>query len=302
MKKLIALLAMTAASGMAIAQAGNATSQTPGQHQAQTAPAQGQAAPAPAGKHQPQAKSQEEFKAFQEVAAKPDPASMEQAADAFVKQFPDSELKGPIYQNVMLQYQNANNTDKTIEIGRKVLQYDPENVIALVTVSSVLANRTRESDLDKEERLSEARKNANQAIEIMNGPNGVPANVPPDKVGMYKNTILAMAYGALGQAEFVNNNYPAAEQALRKSTSFTDIQPDPISWFQLTLTLDREGKYADAVQAASKCVEVSNGHPVNQYCVQERDRVQKLAANPPAPKPAAPATSPAPANPATTPK
>jgi tetratricopeptide (TPR) repeat protein len=305
MKKLIALLAMTAASGMALAQSGNAKPQTPaGNGQAQTAPAAGQtapagqAAPAPTGKHQPQAKTQEEFKAFNDVAAKPDAASMEQAANAFAQQYPNSELKGAMYQNLMLQYQNANNGDKTIEIGRKTLSVDPDNVVALVTVASVLANRTRETDLDKEERIAEAKKDANHAIEVINMPDSVPANVPPDKADAYKNTILSMAYGALGQAEFVNNNFASAEQSLRKATSYTGIQPDPITWFQLTLTLDREGKYADAVTAANKCVEVSAGHPVNPYCTQERDRVQKLAANPPAAKPAAAA----PATPATTPK
>ena len=309
MKHLVALLAMMAASGMALAQTGNAQQQQQqqpaAQGQAQTAPAQGQAAPAPTGKHQPQAKSQEEFKAFQDVAAKPDPASMETAANDFAQKYPNSELKGPLYQNVMLQYQNSNNSDKTLELGRKTLSIDPDNVVALVTVASVLANRTRESDLDKEERLSEAKKDANHAIQIMNTPEGIPAGVPPERAEAYKSTILAMAYGALGQAEFVSNSFPAAEEALRKSTSFTGIQQDPISWFQLTLTLDREGKYADALQAANKCVEYSAGHPVNQYCVQERDRVQKLAANPPA-KPATPtapaAASPAPTNPSTTPK
>jgi tetratricopeptide (TPR) repeat protein len=91
-----------------------------------------------------------------------------------------------------------------------------------------------------------------------------------------------MAYGALGQAEFVSENYAGAEQALRKSVDFTMVQPDPISWFQLTLTLDREGKYADALKAADKCVEVSADHPVLPYCQQERDRLKKLSANPPA--------------------
>src|SRR3954470_11885309 len=253
MKKLIALLAMTAASGMALGQTGNAQPQTPAgqssQTQAapaagqtapaagetapaagqtapaagQTAPAAGQAAPAPTGKHQPQAKTQEEFKAFNDVAAKPDPASMEQAANAFAQQYPNSELKAAMYQNLMLQYQNANNGDKTLEIGRKTLTADPDNVVALVTVASVLANRTRESDLDKEERINEAKKDASRAIQVIGTPEGIPAGYPPDKVDAYKNTILAMAYGSLGQAEFVNNNFPAAEESLRKATSYTGI-------------------------------------------------------------------------------
>jgi tetratricopeptide (TPR) repeat protein len=301
MKKLIALLAMTAASGMALAQAGGAPAQTTTPQSGQSAPAQagqtlaqpGQAAQpaAPAGKHQPQAKTQEEFKAYQAVVAKPDPASMETAANEFAQQYATSELKVPLYQQVMLQYQNANNSDKTIEYGRKVLASDGDNVIALVTVASVLANRTRESDLDKEERLGEAKKDAGRVIELINSGEGIPVGYQADRVEAFKNTILAMAYAAQGQADFVNNNFPAAEQSLRKSTSIAGIQPDPVSWFQLTLALDRQGKYADALQAANKCVEVSTGHPVNTYCTQERDRVQKLAAAPP------PAAKPAPASP-----
>ena len=126
MKKLVALLALTVATAFAVAQTSSAPSQssTAQSGQAQTTPApagQAQAQPAtPAGKPQPQAKTQEEFKAYQDAVSKPDPASMEQAANAFVQQFANSELKGPLYQQVMLQYQNANNGDKTIEVGRKV--------------------------------------------------------------------------------------------------------------------------------------------------------------------------------------
>jgi tetratricopeptide (TPR) repeat protein len=200
----------------------------------------------------------------------------------------------------MLQYQSANNSDKTIEIGRKAVQLDPDNAVALVTVASVLANRTRETDLDKEERLAEAKKDANHAIELMNSGAGVPASIPPANAEAFKNTINAMAYASLGQAEFVSNNFPAAEQSLRKATGYSGVQPDPISWFQLALTLDREQKYADAATAASKCVEVAGTHPVKSYCQQELERAQKAAANPPAAKPATPAASTTPAP--TTPK
>ena len=303
MKKIIALLALTAASGMALAQAGNANQQTPAKpgQAAQTAPAPAGQTPAqpatPPGKHPPQAKNQEEFAAYKDAVSKPDPASMEQAAVAFAQKYPDSELKGALFQTVMLQYQNQNNGDKTLEMGRKVLASDPDNVIALVTVSSVLANRTRESDLDKEERLAEAKKDAGKAIELINSGEGVPPGYPADRTESFKNTILAMAYASQGQADFVNNNFAAAEQSLRKSTTIAGIQPDPISWLQLTLTLDRENKYAEALQTANKCIEVSQGSPVQQYCTQERDRLQKLVANPPAAKPAPTSPQPQPTTP-----
>lgn len=291
MKKLIALLALVAASGMAIAQTGNAPQQPPAGTQAPSTatpatPGPQATPPAPTGKHQPQAKSQEEFKAYNDAMAKPDPPSMEQAANAFAQQYATSELRAPAYQNVMIQYQNANNSDKTIEMGRKTLSLDPDNPVALATVAQVISIRTRVSDMDKEERLNEAIKDANRAIELMNSGEGIPAGAPADKAEAYKNMILSTAYAALGQSNFVNTNYPAAETALKKSVDVPGLQPDPITWFQYALTLDRENKFAEAQAAAEKCVQISAGHPVNQFCVQELKRAKEAAVNPAA-KPAA---------------
>jgi hypothetical protein len=328
MKRLIALLAVLAASGMALAQVsgtaaganGGPRPQQPGQGKTlndvanrqglenkdaqvpQGQQAQGQqAAPAP-GAHRPVAKTQEEFKAYQDATAKPDAPSAEAAADAFAQQYPQSELKGALYQRVMGLYQNANNSDKTVEIGRKILTMEPDNAPALVTIATFLANRTRDTDLDRDERFAEAKKDATRAIELANAGQAVPAGTPPEQAGPYKDTLVSMAYASLGAIEFNNKNYPAAEQNLRKSVEPSQAQPDPISWYQLALTLQRQGKNPDALTAATKCVEVSTQSPeVGNVCKNLQGYLQKIASNPPA-KAATPAGTPATPTPATTPQ
>src|SRR5262249_44802133 len=124
--------------------------------QGQTPPSAGQpgttpGAQQPAPHAGPQPKTKEEYDAFMAIQGEPDPAKAEAAARSFEEKFGQSELKGVAYQQVMAKYQKANNADKTLEAGRKALQYDPDAPIALITVASVIAERTRDTDLDAQE-------------------------------------------------------------------------------------------------------------------------------------------------------
>ena len=292
----IILVATLATSAMALAQAPAAQPKAPatGQQQPATTPAPGpgtaQAPAAASVRTQPKAQSQEEFQAYQAAASKPDPASAEQAADEFAQKYANSELRGPLYQRVMGMYQNANNGDKTVEVGHKLLAIDPGNGAALVTVAGVLANKTRETDLDKDERFAEARKDAQQALDLVAKGEGIPAGTPDEKVELYKELVRSSAYSALGTVEFNNKNFAKAEEYLRKSTEGQNIQQDPVSWLQLSLSLDRQNKFAEALQAANKCLEIANGSAASSYCSQERDRLTQLVKTPaPEQKPATPA-------------
>src|SRR5256886_16945518 len=122
-------------------------------------PAQGAAAqPAqPQGKRPPQAKTQPEFDAYKAAMANTsDPAAVEKAADDFAPKFPASELRPILYRTAMHSYQAATNADTQLEMGRKVLKLDPDDPEALVGAAQVLAERTRDTDLDKDQRLDEA--------------------------------------------------------------------------------------------------------------------------------------------------
>jgi len=127
----------------------------------QSAPAgQAASAAAPQGKRPPQAKTQPEFDAYKAVVGLTDPVAKEKAADDFAAKFPDSELRSLVYKSVLQSYQQANNAEKMLDMARKILTYDPDDPEALLGVAQVLAERTRDTDLDKDQRLADARKNA----------------------------------------------------------------------------------------------------------------------------------------------
>ena len=296
-RTLIVVLGLLVAATAALAQAPAAGAQQP---QAAQQPAGQQQAPK-SSKGAPQAKTQDEFKAYQQAAQAvlgADTAAGEAAADKFAAQFPESDLRVLLYTTLMNNFQQANNADKTVEYGRKVLSLDADNPIALVMVSTVLAERTRDTDLDKDERFAEAIKDAKHALESVDNM-ALPPNTPPDRVEAAKNTVRSMAYGALGTVESTQQNFAAAEQDLKKSVEIPGLPPDPLTMLRLAVTLDHAKKYAEALQVANKTVEISQ-EPIKSLASQERDRLVKLTASP-APASTTPSTT-TPATPPAAPK
>jgi tetratricopeptide (TPR) repeat protein len=241
---------------------------------AQTPPA-GQTA-APAGKRPPQAKTQPEFDAYKVAAALTDPAAQEKAVGEFATKFPDSELRPLLYKSVMHEYQQANNADKMMEMAQKVLTFDADDPDALIAVAQVLAERTRETDLDKDQRLGEARKNAQRALVT------VDTDVPnsggsAEQVAAFKNFLRSEAYEILGTIDYNAKSWADAEGNLRKSIDAFPQQLDPVGVLRLSLTLDQENKYPEALKYASQAVDLTKeGTASGDAARKERDRLTQL--------------------------
>src|SRR5580658_5173935 len=174
----------------------------------QPAPA-GQAA-APAGKRPPQAKTQPEFDAYKAAAALTDPAAQEKAADDFAAKFPDSELRAVLYKGAMHGYQSSNNGEKMMDMANKVLKYDPDDPEALLGVAQVLAERTRDTELDKDQKLVEAKKYA-ELLQVTAYTDIPTAGAPPDRLEAYKGFLRSEAYAVLGTIAFNQKAWPEAE-------------------------------------------------------------------------------------------
>jgi tetratricopeptide (TPR) repeat protein len=257
------------------------SSQTPAQAQGQGQAAGQSATPgtaaAPAGKRPPQAKTQPEFDAYKAAAASTDPAALEKASDDFATKFPDSELRVLLYKNAMRLYQNANNSDKTEAMGRKVLSFDGDDPEALVIVAEVIAERTRESDIDKDQRFGEATAMAQKATQTIDTDVQVPAGTPQDKIDAYKAMMRSQAYSIIGTIDFKKENFPSAEQNLQKSIDAYPSDPDKVVILRLALTLDKEQKYPEALKVANRAVEMTQDNtPIGTPARHERDRLQQL--------------------------
>lgn len=244
----------------------------------QTAPAAGQAA-APAGKRAPAAKTQPEFDAYKAAVVLTDPAATEKAADDFATKFPDSELRVMLYKSAMQKYQVANNADKMMDMAHKALSYDADDPEALLGVAQVLAERTRDTDLDKDQRLEEAKKDAERALITID--TDVPTSgYDPQKLTAYKGFLRSEAYSILGTLAFNAKTWSDAETNLRKSIDALPEQPDPVVVFRLAVAFDMQNKIPDAMKYADQAVDLTKDHPdsgVGKAAREEKDRLTKLS-------------------------
>jgi tetratricopeptide (TPR) repeat protein len=308
MKASFTILAVVLAASLAMAQAktqaGSQSQQATGQSGAQNATAGGtqasQPQPAAGTKRVLQPKSQEEYKAYQDAAAKTDPAEMAAAADAFAAKFPNSDLRELLYVRAMNLYQQNNNTEQEVAMGRKAIALDPTDPVPLIHVASALAETTRDTDLDREDRLKEAAKDAQAAINNIDVGLQIPPNTPPDKVALVKTSITAMAYETLGMVSLNEKDYAAAEQNLLKAADTRKASPDPVVYLRLSVAQDKLGKYPQALESANKAADLAQpGSTTQALAKQQQARLQKLISAGSSPTPA-PASAPAPGKPATT--
>jgi len=248
---------------------------------AQNPPA-GQTAAAPQGKRPPKVNSQDEYKAYQTTLAMTDPAAEEKAVADFVAKYPQSELHTLIYNDVMGKYQNAGNNAKCLEMARKTLAIDPDDPVALVTAGIVIVEQVQETDLDKDQRYAEAKKDAQRALVTVDTDIAA-AMYPPDKLENYKNLLRSQAYSILGSAAFKQSVWPDAEVNLRKSIDAYPQSVDVVCVYRLALALDFQNKIPEALKAVQQAVDLtkdSPDSPAGKAARQEQNRLLTYSKTP----------------------
>jgi tetratricopeptide (TPR) repeat protein len=278
MKRVAMIAAVLGISALSLGQ----STDKPATQSGQTTPAAGQAASgtaaAPQGKLPPMAKTKEEFEAYKAAVALTDPSAQEKAANDFAAKFADSELRIVLYQSAMHEYQQANNADKMLEMSRKVLTYDADQPEALLGVAQVLAERTHDTDLDKDQRLDEAKKDAQRALlTVETDIPAASASVPQEKLDAYKGFLKSEAYSIIGTIEYNAKAWTDAEADLRKSIDAFPQQVDPVAVLRLSLTLDQQKKYVEALKYANQAVELTQATTsAGKAARDEKDRLTQI--------------------------
>jgi tetratricopeptide (TPR) repeat protein len=266
-----------------------------GQTGQQAEPASGKTSPAtpvpaqPAGKRPPQAKTQAEFDAWKAASANTDPGALEKTADDFAAKFPDSELRMLLYKNAMRSYLKVNNVEKTEAMGRKVLSLDGDDPEALTQVAEVISERTRDTDIDKDQRYDESMKMAQKALQTVDSDVSVPAGTPQDKLDAYKAGLRSQAYSTMGAVEYSKGNFPAAQANFEKAIDAYPSDPYALDVLRLALSLDKQQKYPEALKVANRAVDMTQDNtPMGTPARRERDRLLQLTGGTAPPSPSQP--------------
>jgi len=182
------------------------------------AEAEGQAAPAESPvAPQPAPQSQEEIDAINGVINTTTAAERIEAVRQFVIDFPDSEFLPAILQDATTTAQLMNDYDKLLLYGEQTVEADADNFVALIAMAGALAQRTREFDLDKEEKLGRAEEYANRALEVLEGAPRPNAAVTDEQWEADKNDYRADAHAALGFAAMAREDHEKAVEEFGKA-------------------------------------------------------------------------------------
>jgi tetratricopeptide (TPR) repeat protein len=115
----------------------------------------------------PQWKSREEYDAYNAMFTEKDPDKKIALAEAFVQKFSTSDFKAGAYLEEMKAYYSKSQSDKAVEVGKKVLEVDPDNLDALAFLSYVFPFTYKDSDPDKVAELSRANSDAHHGLDVL---------------------------------------------------------------------------------------------------------------------------------------
>jgi tetratricopeptide (TPR) repeat protein len=179
----------------------------------------------PQAKPLPKAKSRAEGQAVNAMLQAQDPDARIKAADDLVTKYANTEFKAMAFYIEADGYQQKGDNAKAIVFGEQAIAADPQNIDALVLLANVLATTTRDTDLDKEEKLTRADKYAKDALAILPTAAKPDPKTSDDAWNKYKNSNIAQAWQALGTTALVHKN---TDEAVADYQKGVDADPDPL--------------------------------------------------------------------------
>lgn len=246
------------------------------QQPAPSAPTQAQPAP----RRPPQAKTQQEYKDYNDAYALSGGAKVEEAANAFAAKYPASELREYLYLKALHEYQGEDNAGKMLAVGEKVLALDPDNSVALVLTATVMADSLSDADQDRDQKTEEIQKNASHALQTVDTGFTPPPGATAEQVAAYKSTLQSMAHSALGIMELKTGRDADAEKDLRAAADLNKTQPDPYIWYHLALAQDHQKKYSEALTSVNQALQIQtigSNAELRELAQHEQQRLRELA-------------------------
>ncbi len=219
---------------------------------------------------QPQPKSQKEADAVMAIFNAADADSRITAADNLLKNFADTEFKAVALQVAAASAQEKNDFEKMVFYAEQTLQVDPKNYAAMLMLATGYAQRTREHDLDKEDKLKMAEKYANGAIETVKTAVKPRPDISDADWETAKKDFTAQGMEALGIAAMTRKNY---DQAIQQFKAAIDAggTPEPVTKLRLASAYNQTQKFDEALVLLDGILADANLNPqVRQLAGSEK--------------------------------
>jgi tetratricopeptide (TPR) repeat protein len=233
--------------------------------------------------------SKGEYDAYVAMHQATDADSRIAAAEAFVAKYADSQFKAEAFYMIAISYETKGDNAKAMAYADQSVTANPKFYTALLFMAKSTVAKTREFDLDKEQKLSQAEKYAKDAIELAQAAPKPNPNVTDAQWDAAKKDFVAEGHTALGMAATVRKKYDIAVKEYQTSIELASV-PDAATMVRLTQAYNLSGKYDEATALANKIIAMPDVNPtIRSFAQAERARAAQgkaAAAKPADPKPA----------------
>jgi tetratricopeptide (TPR) repeat protein len=212
------------------------------------------------GQNKPPApKSKAELDALQALFQQANnPDNLVKAADEFLTKFADTEFKDTILFMEADAYHNKKDDTKAQIYAEQSLQANPKSYQASIMLAEIIAKGTRETDLDREEKLGKAEKYAKDAIDFSKDAAKPNPQIPDAQWEEFKKGIAARAHGAIGIGNLTRKKFDLAAAEFKAAY---DADPQPAYLAQQASALQSGGKNDEAIALCDKILADPQMHP-----------------------------------------
>jgi tetratricopeptide (TPR) repeat protein len=249
----------------------------------------------------PAPKSKDELAALQAlINARSNPDATIKAAEDLMTKYADTDFKDMALFSEAGAYEQKRDVDKAQTYAERALEVNPKYFQATLMLSELLAQNTRENDLDKEEKLGKAEKYAHDTIQLVKEAAKPNPQIPDQQWDDAKKDLTAEAHNALGLAALTRKKYDVAVTEFKNAADGA-AHAEPAYQVREASALNSGGKYDEAIAICDKIMADQQVHPqIRQVAQAIRATAIKSGGKNTTP-PAAQAAPAAPAAPATPP-
>lgn len=173
------------------------------------------------------------------------------AAESLLSKYADTDFKDTALFFEANAYRQKGDRDKAQVFAERTLQANPKNFQASLMLSELIAQTTRENDLDKDDKLAKADKYANDAIATLGAATKPNSQMTDQQWEDAKKDLVAEAHDSLGMSALLRKKYDAAINEFKMSIDGA-AHPEPAFQVRLASAYSSAGKYDDAIAAADK--------------------------------------------------
>lgn len=197
------------------------------------------------------------------------------AVEALVTKYKDTEFRSIALEIAAESAQSKGDAIGAIQYGERALEANPKNFQAMLLISGLLAQTTREFDLDKDEKVKKANKLATDAISIIASATKLDPKMSDDQWGAIQKDLTSQAHDTLGAIAVIDKKWDVAIKEYNTSISEA-ATPDAVSMVRLTSAYNNAGKYNEASATADKVIGMA-GVPeaIKKVAQNEKARAEK---------------------------